>query len=55
MGKQECYESFSYDDGTILYPESARTGNLSKGDRTNVEIEYGKKMGKAPLPSSLLY
>ncbi len=50
--KEEYYGSFSCDDGTRLYPESARTGNLSKDDRTNIEKSYGKKKGKIPPPSS---
>ncbi len=44
--------SFSCDDGTRLYPESAVTGSLSVKDRRNVEIKCGKKTGKIPPPSS---
>ncbi len=46
--KQECHGSFSYDDGTILSPKSAVTGDLSEDDKRNVEIEYRKRMDKAP-------
>ena len=49
--KKEHHGSFSYDDGTRLYPKSAVTGNLFEGDRMNVEIMYRKKM-EAPPPSS---
>ncbi len=52
MGEKEHYGSFSHDDGTRLYPESARTGNLSVDDRTNIEKSYGKKKGIIPPPSS---
>ena len=46
--KKEYYGSFHHDDGTKLYPKSAVTGSLSEDDKNTVEIEYRKKMGKAP-------
>ncbi len=52
---QEHYGSFSYDDGTRLYPESAVTGNLSEDDRMNVEKIYGKKIGKILPPYRGIY
>ncbi len=49
---KECHGSFSYDDGTRLYPKSAVTGNLSEGDRRNAEKNYGKEIGEIFTPPS---